>query len=117
MAGSYRLLCRRRLRGWGSPPVLAMTVMTAVSLGVREDAGVELELLEDGPECQRREEGQGTDDQMVPISSAVNSGVSVGKVPAPAGTIFFLASEPARASTGITKMIRPSHMAAARVVL
>src|ERR1035438_5053382 len=63
MAGSYRLLCRRRLRGWGSPPVLAMTVMTVVSLGVREDAGVELELLEDGPECQRREEGQGTDDQ------------------------------------------------------
>jgi len=26
-----------------------MTVMTVVSLGVREDAGVELELLEDGP--------------------------------------------------------------------
>src|SRR5487761_1878259 len=63
MAGSYRLLCRRRLRGWGSPPVLAMTVMTGNSLRVREDAGVELELLENRTECQRREEGQGTDDQ------------------------------------------------------
>ena len=55
--------------------------------------------------------------RMVPIRSAVKSGVSVGKVPAPAGTIFFLASEPARARTGMTKMIRPSHMAAASVVL
>ena len=63
MAGSYRLLCRRRLRGWGSPPVLAMTVMTGISLRVREDAGVELELLENRTESQRREEGQGTDDQ------------------------------------------------------
>jgi hypothetical protein len=40
-----------------------MTVMTAVSLRVREDAGVELELLENRTESQRREEGQGTDDQ------------------------------------------------------
>src|SRR5262249_47658053 len=36
-----------------------------------------------------------------PTSIATNSGVWVGRVPGPAGTIFFLASEPAIASVGM----------------
>ena len=36
-----------------------------------------------------------------PISMATKSGVWVGSVPAPAGTCFFWASEPAIASVGI----------------
>src|SRR5262249_45172513 len=37
-----------------------------------------------------------------PTSSATNSGPVVGSVPDDGGTIFFLASEPAIASTGMT---------------
>ena len=36
-----------------------------------------------------------------PIRSTTNSGVCVGSVPGPVGTVFFLAREPAMASTGI----------------
>ena len=46
-----------------------------------------------------------------PTSSATNSGVCVGSVPAPAGTIFFRASEPAMASIGIASQYRPNSMA------
>ncbi len=38
---------------------------------------------------------------ITPISSATKSGVWVGKVPAPAGTLFFLAKAPASARVGI----------------
>ena len=39
---------------------------------------------------------------ITPTSSPTNSGPSVGKVPAEAGTYCFAASEPAIASTGTT---------------
>ena len=39
---------------------------------------------------------------ITPTSRPTNSGPSVGKVPAEAGTFFFAASEPASARTGTT---------------
>ena len=39
---------------------------------------------------------------ITPTNSPTNSGPSVGKVPAEAGTFFYSASEPASARTGTT---------------
>ena len=55
--------------------------------------------------------------RITPISSPLNSGVSVGNVPELAGTIFYFTIVPASASSGITKMKRPIHIAAESVVL
>src|SRR5215831_16981377 len=52
-----------------------------------------------------------------PNSSAVNSGVPVGNVPADAGTRCFRPSDPAIASTGIIKKNRPTSIANAPVML
>ena len=43
-------------------------------------------------------------------SSPQNSGVCVGKVPAPTGTAFLAARLPAKASTGMAVQKRPVHM-------
>jgi hypothetical protein len=60
-----------------------------------------LEVLDDGAERQRRNEGQRADEQtIVPTSSPTKSGVCVGSVPALTGTPFLRASAPASASTG-----------------
>ena len=39
---------------------------------------------------------------ITPTNKPTNSGPSVGKVPAEAGTFFFAASDPANAKTGMT---------------
>ena len=54
---------------------------------------------------------------MTPISRATNRPLSVGKVPAEAGTIFLAASEPATASIGTIIRKRPMNMAADMVTL
>ena len=54
---------------------------------------------------------------MIPTSIATNRGVCVGNVPAPAGMIFFCASEPATARTGIYMKNRPRYIARPSVVL
>ena len=51
------------------------------------------------------------------MSSTVNSGVSVGKVPADAGAGCLRASEPAIASTGTIRRNRPTSIARPSVVL
>src|SRR5438105_14338953 len=52
-----------------------------------------------------------------PKSSAVNSGVPVGNVPADAGTRCFRPSDPAIARTGIIKKKRPTSMQMAPATL
>ncbi len=47
----------------------------------------------------------------------MNSGVAVGMVPAPAGTVFFIAREPATASIGSMVKKRPINIARPMVVL
>ena len=54
---------------------------------------------------------------MTPIKSATNKGVWVGSVPKPAGTCFFLASDPAMASTGMITQNRPRNMVSPSAVL
>ena len=47
----------------------------------------------------------------------MNSGVAVGKVPGPAGTVGLAARLPARASMGSSVRYRPASMARPMVVL
>ena len=54
---------------------------------------------------------------MTPTSIATKSGVCVGSVPAPVGTIFLAPSAPASASTGILMKKRPKNIARPSVVL
>ena len=51
-----------------------------------------------------------------PKSSAANSGVFVGNVPVDAGTLSFLASDPAMASVGMMRKNRPTSMASPSAV-
>ena len=70
-----------------------------------------------GPERQRREKDQAADDQDDADQQADEQPVSVGKVPAEGGTIFFAASEPAIASIGTIIRKRPMNIARPSVVL
>ncbi len=54
---------------------------------------------------------------MTPTSMATKSGVCVGNVPAPGGTSFFFAIEPARAKTTTLTQKRPKNIATPRAVL
>ena len=63
---------------------------------------VQQQVLQDGAERERGEEGQRADDEDdADTSRMVNSGVVTGKVPAVSGAIFLPARLPAMASIGI----------------
>ena len=83
--------------------------------GCREPYSVhrnELEVLEYRPERDRGEERQCGDNEDGSILQGRNEERSmVGKVPALAGTIFFLTRFPAIAITGMMNRNRPTHMA------
>ena len=53
---------------------------------------------------------------ITPTTRPTNSGLSVGKVPAETGTIFFCTSEPAIASIGMIIRKRPMNIARPSVV-
>ena len=55
--------------------------------------------------------------RITPTSRPTKSGLCVGKVPADGASSFFCASEPATASSGMTKMKRPISIATPIVVL
>ena len=77
-------------------------------------AGVEQQLLDDGPQRQRREEGQRADDARRCRSTGRRRVAPwVGKVPRLAGTRCLAASEPAIARTGTMIQKRPTIMATA----
>jgi len=71
----------------------------------------EHEVLDDGPERERRHVGQHPDQQNRPDQQHDEQGTVRGIVPSVTGTRFFAASAPAIASAATIGQNRPNHIA------
>src|SRR6202171_49759 len=92
---SARLVWRRRYVG-----VAVDTTMCSVSPYLNSCPACSCRCSRIGPSASAGKKVSAPTIRTTPISNPVKSGVPVGKVPALAGTIFFLTIDPARARDG-----------------